>query len=146
MKKIFTAVGGIASTVIDGIGSFLTLILDAINGLVDLFVDSFKALLNFLFVPKDGFFNDKVTETKEALAKKFNMETYEQLFNALTSYVSGTISFDGYIDLKLWTKHLPTIKNFIRGFFYPLIILADVRFVLWLIRGTAPIAQSDVKA
>lgn len=124
----------------------MTLILNAINGLVDLIVDGFEALLNLLFVPKDGFFNSKVTATKDALAKKFHMETYEQLFNALTSYVSGNLSFGGYVDFKLWTKHLPTLKNYIRGFFYPLIILADVRFILWLIRGTAPISASDAKA
>ena len=68
--------------------------------------DLFKKLLNFLFVPEDGFLNNKISDLKASLAKKFHMNSYSQLVDALQSYKSGNISFKGYIDMSVWTDHM----------------------------------------
>lgn len=95
-------------------------------------------MLKSLFIPADGFLDDKVQDLKEKLAKRMGVETYTQLFSALKGYVSKQLDFGGFIDISMWMEHLPTIKNYIRGFFYPLIILGDVRFLIWMIRGSSP--------
>lgn len=146
---MLTAVKGIATSIIDGFKDWFTEIIgkigdifDTIVGLPKKIVDLLSDLFQFLFIPKDGFLDTKITTTKEKLAQKFNMETYEQLMNALKSYVSGKLNFNGYIDISMWTEHLPTVKDFIRGFFYPLIIIADVKWIIWLLRGTSPIGDN----
>lgn len=110
---------------------------DSILGLPQTIIDGISSLFQFLFVPADGFLNDKVTSLKTALAGRFHMETYDQMMNALKGYVSGKLNFKGYVDLSPWLgDHLDTVKDFLRAFFYPLILLGDFKFLLWVIRGS----------
>ena len=98
--------------------------------------DLFKKLLNALFVPEDGFLNNKISELKASLAKKFHMDSYNQLVDALQSYKSGNISFKGYIDMSVWTDHMGQVKNLIRAFFYPLLMFGCYKFLVWLLGGS----------
>lgn len=110
---------------------------DSILGLPQTIIDGLSSLFQFLFVPADGFLNDKVTSLKTTLAGRFHMETYDQMMNALKGYVSGRLNFKGYVDLSPWLgDHLDTVKDFLRAFFYPLILLGDFKFLLWVIRGS----------
>lgn len=67
------------------------------------------------------------------------------MIQALSGYVSGTINFDGYINISMWLENgrLGTIQNFIRGFFYPLILIGFVRYLTWLIRGSSSVSSSQ---
>lgn len=111
---------------------------DSILGLPQTIIDGISSLFQFLFVPADGFLNDKVSSLKTTLAGRFHMETYHQMMNALKGYVSGKLNFGGYVDLSPWLgDHLDTLKDFLRAFFYPLIMIGDFKFLLWLIRGSS---------
>lgn len=84
---------------------------------------------------------------KNKLSNRFGFSVYTELFKALGTYVSGTINFGGYIDISMWLKdgRMGTIHNYIRGFFYPLIIIGFIRFLTWLIRGSSGISGSESK-
>lgn len=106
------------------------------SGIPSAILDGLGDLLKSLFVPADGFLDEKFKTIKQQLASRFDLGTYDELMKALQSYVAGNLDFGGYIDITMWEKKLPTIKNFIRAFFYPLILLGDFNFVIWLFRGT----------
>ena len=94
--------------------------------------------MNFLFVPSDGFLNDKISSLKDTIAERLHMETYDQMMNALKGYVSGQLDFKGYVDLSPWLDgHLDTLKDFLRAFFYPIILIGDYRFLIWIVRGSS---------
>lgn len=175
--KIFSKLGDVLATLVDGfkdlakkivngfsdlISNMKTWFGDLIDSVVNLFtslgdwfgqlfsnilnlpsliIEGFKDLLQFLFVPKDGFLDDKISSVKDTLAKKFDVATYEELLKALKGYVSGTLDFGGYINISVWTNHMDTLKNFIRGFFYPLIVIGDIKWIIWLLRGTSPLGD-----
>jgi hypothetical protein len=121
----------------DSLHGWFTDVVDTVTGLPATIVQGFNDLLNLLFVPEDGFLNDKVSSLKTTLAGRFHMETYDQMMNALKGYVSGKLNFKGYVDLSPWLgDHLDTVKDFLRAFFYPLILLGDFKFLLWVIRGS----------
>lgn len=121
----------------DNLHGWFTNVVDTVTGIPSTIIDGFKKLLNLLFVPSDGFLNDKISDLKSALAKRFHMETYNQMISALKGYVSGKLDFKGYVDLSPWLGgHLDTVKDFLRAFFYPLILLGDFKFLLWVIRGS----------
>lgn len=121
----------------DSLHGWFTDVVDTVTGLPATIVQGFNDLLNLLFVPKDGFLNDKVSSLKTTLAGRFHMETYDQMMDALKGYVSGKLDFKGYVDLSPWLgDHLDTVKDFLRAFFYPLILLGDFKFLLWVIRGS----------
>ena len=106
------------------------------SGIPSAILDGLGDLLKSLFVPADGFLDEKFKTIKQQLASRFDLGTYDELMKALQGYVAGNLDFGGYIDITMWEKKLPTIKNFIRAFFYPLILLDDFNFVIWLFRGT----------
>ena len=119
------------------LGGWFKGVKDSILGLPQTIIDGINSLFQFLFVPADGFLNDKVSSLKITLAGRFHMETYDQMMNALKGYVSGKLNFKGYVDLSPWLgDHLDTVKDFLRAFFYPLILLGDFKFLLWVIRGS----------
>lgn len=119
------------------LGGWFKGVKDSILGLPQTIIDGISSLFQFLFVPADGFLNDKVSSLKTTLAGRFHMETYDQMMNALKGYVSGKLNFKGYVDLSPWLgDHLDTVKDFLRAFFYPLILLGDFKFLLWVIRGS----------
>lgn len=149
LENVFKLLGDIALAISDLFtdlfsrlgGWFSEVVWELVNVpvvVVDGIISGIRDLFQFLFVPKESFLDSKITGVQQALAEKFDMQTYEQLLNALKSYVEGTIDLGGYIDITMWTKHLKTVKNFIRGFFYPLILISDVNHTIWLLRGTAP--------
>ena len=122
----------------DSLHGWFTDVVDTVTGLPATIVQGFNDLLNLLFVPEDGFLNDKVSSLKTTLAGRFHMETYHQMMNALKGYVSGKLNFGGYVDLSPWLgDHLDTLKDFLRAFFYPLIMIGDFKFLLWLISGSS---------
>lgn len=131
---------GIPTAIVDGIKGLLDGILSAVSSILDLFsglVDAIGDLFKSLFVPSDHFMDDRFKTIKDKLASRFDIGTYEELMKALQGYVAGHLDFGGYIDISMWEKKLPTIKNFIRAFFYPIILLSDFNFLIWLFRGTS---------
>lgn len=140
-----TLIWGFFSSAFTLVTSGISAIVEFLGGLIDAIIEAFKALFKLLFVPADDFLNDKISSIKEILAKKFNVDTYVELVKALKGYTSGKLDFNGYIDISIWDKKLPTIQSFVRGFFYPLIVLGDIKFLLWLIRGTSPLGTSSAK-
>lgn len=139
LSDLLEKVSGIPSAIIDGLGGILNGILSVVNVIGTVLsgiVDAIGNLLKSLFVPSDGFMDDKFNSVKKQLAARFDIGTYEELMKALQGYVAGKLDFGGYIDITMWDKKLPTIKNFIRAFFYPIILLGDFNFVIWLFRGT----------
>lgn len=121
----------------DNLHGWFANVVDTVTGIPSTIIDGFNKLLNLLFVPSDGFLNDKISDLKSALADRFHMETYDQMMRALKGYVSGKLDFKGYVDLSPWLgDHLDTVKDFLRAFFYPLILLGDFKFLLWVIRGS----------
>lgn len=138
-SDLFTSIGNMLSSLGDWFGNLFT----SIGNLPGLIVDGFSSLLQFLFLPKDGFLDAKISDVQDTLAKKFDMATYSELLKALDGYVSGNLDFGGYIDISAWTKYLPTLKNFIRGFFYPLILIGNLKWIIWLLRGTSPGGSSS---
>lgn len=122
----------------DSLHDWFTDVVDTVTGLPATIVQGFNDLLNLLFVPEDGFLDNKVSNLKTTLAGRFHMESYNQLMDALKGYVSGKVNFGGYVDLSPWLgDHLDTLKGFLRAFFYPLILIGDFKFLLWLIRGSS---------
>lgn len=105
-------------------------------------VDGINDMLVSLFIPDSGYFSDKFTEIKNKISNKFGFGVYTEMIQALSSYVSGSINFHGYIDISMWLENgrLGTIQNFIRGFFYPLILIGFVRYLTWLIRGSSSVS------
>lgn len=103
-------------------------------------------MLLSLFVPDSGYFTDKFTEIKNKISNRFGFGVYTEMIQALASYVSGTINFGGFIDISMWIEkgRLGTIQNFIRGFFYPLILIGFVRYLTWLIRGSSSVPSGSV--
>lgn len=155
VSNVVVAVGTVAKDVVSGVADWFKKIIkslgDLLTSLGDWFtdvgakvasipksiVDGFMDLLKALFLPADGFLNDKINSLKATLAGRFHMETYHQMMNALQGYVSGKLNFKGYIDLSPWLgDHFDTLKDFLRAFFYPLILLGDFKFLLWVIRGS----------
>lgn len=96
-----------------------------------------KKLLKELFVPADGFLNDGIQSLKDSFGKKLGADDYADLLDCLRQKATDSLTFGGYVNIDVWIKHLPTIKGFLRVFFYPLIILGDVRFIIWLVRGSS---------
>lgn len=136
MEKI----AGIPTAIINGLHSVLDGILSAVKSIVSFLsglLDSLSDLLRKMFVPADNYLDSQFQDTKQKLASRFDMDTYDELIKALKGYVANNLDFGGYIDISMWEKKLPTIKNFIRAFFYPLIILGDFNFLIWLFRGTS---------
>ena len=118
------------------LGSWFTTLFNNVLSLPQTIVDLFKKLLNALFVPESGFLDNKISELKTSLAKRFHMDSYSQLVDALKSYKAGKVSFNGYIDTSIWTDHMGTVKNLIRAFFYPLLMFGCYKFLVWLLRGS----------
>lgn len=138
IKDFSSSVGDWFSGLGSSLGNWFGNLIDNILSIPSVIVKGFKELLQLLFVPSDGFLNDKISSLKDKLASRFHTETYEQLMTVLKGYVAGKLDFKGYVDLSPWLKgkHLDTVKDFLRAFFYPIILLGDYKFLLWIIRGS----------
>lgn len=98
--------------------------------IIELLINALKTL----FIPSENYFTNKFDNIKSQVASKFGFDTYIELFNALKSHVSGSIDFGGYIDISMWTNYLPTLQNFIRGFYYVMAIIFNIKMVMNLVR------------
>lgn len=125
------------SSIIDFLGSILT----AIGNIASDILSGIKKLLKELFVPADGFLNDSVKDLKDSFSKKLGADDYSDLLSCLDQKATDGFSFSSDFDkgIKVWSKYLPTVKNGLRVFFYPLIIIGDVRFIIWLVRGSSSV-------
>lgn len=100
-------------------------------------------MLKSLFVPKDNYFSDKFTYLKDKFALKVGFGTYLEMFNSLKSVAVGKLDFGGYIDISMWDKYMPTLHNFIRGFFFIMMAIFNVKMIIWMIRGSSFIKDSN---
>lgn len=51
--------------------------------------------------------------------------------------------FGGYINLSMWDKYMPTIQMYIKGFMYALLVLFNIKMIIWMVRGSTPIKDSS---
>lgn len=123
----------------DNIMGFLGDILSAVGSMASDILSGIRKLLKELFVPADGFLDDGIRKLKDSFGKKLGADGYADLLDCLNQKAVNGFSFSDSFSLGVgtWSKYLPAIKNGLRVFFYPLIILGDVRFVIWLVRGSS---------
>lgn len=102
-------------------------------------VDALLTGLKELFIPSENYFNDTFTRLKDKFSSKLGFNSYLQLFDSLKSQVSNAPSFGGYINTSMWVKYLPQIHVYIKGFFYCLMIIFNIKQIIWMVRGSTPI-------
>lgn len=115
-------------------------ILVAIQTLPGDIVSGMKKLLKDLFIPEDGFLEQPLQDLKQKVADKFNMDSFTGLVEGFKECAAEKISIKGFLDVSFIEGYLPDLHVLFRAILYPLIIIADIRFVIWLIRGSTPIA------
>lgn len=139
---------------------FLQKIIDAITSIISGIVDGILKGLKELFVPSSDFLKNHFNALQDKLANKFGFSKYELFFDALKNVAKGSWNFKfkfGFLgheynlqlaDVDEWfvDSNLNKIHYLIRGFFLPLIILANIQFLTWFLRGTYFISSgSSVK-
>lgn len=103
------------------------------------FFEKLADLLKYLFIPSEGYFADNFNNIKNNFSVKFGFDNFDDMFIELQSIRARKPDFGGYINIDMWDKHIPQLQTFIKGFFYALMAIFNIKMALWLIRGTHPI-------
>lgn len=110
------------------------------------FFEALKETFLSIFVPSEDYFENKNNELSEALNSHFE---YSELINPFTTFKNMTnstpenITCELYgqtftiIDWKYIVNVRPTIYFWVRGFFYPFLLLFNFNQLYKLIRGTS---------
>lgn len=134
---------------------FLITIVDYLNPFSENFigkyiVEAIGNILQFLFIPEDGFFENEVNNIKENLSSKIPYQDYINLFEDLKTVTSGeslsidiegykigdlTISQSDFIDFGGITKYKDTWFGWCRGITYIFMVIYNINQVLKLLRG-----------
>lgn len=146
-------VGGIA-TVIGSIIEALAGLAGDILALPGTIISGLSDLLKTLFAPGESFFSSNFDEIKTLFDGKLNLPTddLESIGNIVEPDGSGGIgNFTGqingqdvtFVDVSMWQQYMPIIQKAMRGFFYPLLLLANINYVYFLVRGKKLFARGD---
>lgn len=135
MRNIVTSIVSVPGKIVD---SIVNLGKDLVN-LSASMVNALLTGLKELFIPSPDYFSKTFTRLKDKFSAKLGFKTYLQLFDSLKSQVSNAPTFGGYIDTSMWVPYLGQIHAYIKGFFYCLMIIFNIKQIIWMVRGSAPI-------
>lgn len=107
------------------------------------FFDTLGNLLKSLFIPSAEFFPSNFNRLKDSFSVKFGFDNYVELLEGLKNVGSGQMDFGGFIDTSMWLPYLDKIHYYIKGFFYAIIIIFNIRMLMWTVRGSSPIAIGE---
>lgn len=94
-------------------------------------------MLQDIFIPGDGFLDAHIDKLQGKMSAKFGLDGIENKTESLKDGKEEKTKFGKYINLDIFENHRDTIKGFLRLIFYPLFIFGDIRFIMWLIRGSS---------
>lgn len=107
------------------------------------FFNNFNDMLLGLFVPDPDFFKDYFMHLKDMVSKKFGFDNYIEFFESLKGLSSHSPEFGGFINTSIWTPYIDKIHYYIKGFIYALLVIFNVRMIIWTIRGSTPIKDGQ---
>lgn len=103
-----------------------------------------------LFVPSDGYFDNKIENIKSNISKKIPYQDYVDMFETVKQVQSGediSIDLNGYkvgnmnfntkkfIDFSWITKYKNTWYSWVRGVLFIFLIIYNINQVMKLFRG-----------
>lgn len=106
--------------------------------------------MKWLFVPSDGYFDDKVNEIKAKISEKIPYQDYIDMFETVKQVESGediSIDLNGYnifgmtfninkfINFSWITKYKNTWYAWCRGIIFILLIIYNINQIMKLFRG-----------
>lgn len=124
---------GLFDNIINTIVKKINEIVEAISELVISIVDGIKEALISLFVPKNGYFEEKFNELLQAFSKKFNIESYmtslKSLNNASLTTINDVVVGSRYGTYSLDMSQLRNATTFIKPIITALYALIMLNFI-----------------
>lgn len=155
MGNLASNIGSAIDDIFSPLWDFITNILDWLNPFSDNFIGKYIVsaigdILQFLFVPKDNFFEDSVESIKSNLSSKIPFGDYISLFETLKTVTAGedlsidlnnyqvgdlNISQNKFINFEGVTKYRDIWFGWCRGFTYIFMVIYNVNQIIKLLRG-----------
>lgn len=155
LLEAFTALGSLLSDVFGGVGEA---IISALSTLGDFLGTALTALGDFilagiksLFLPEDGFIDEKVNELKEKFIDAFGLDGYDMsfMFSKETAANNVKVTILGHnvtiVDMSFIKDALNTFRPIIRGLITLLLVFYNINQFLAMI-GHAPITMGSIVA
>jgi hypothetical protein len=154
VQSVIDSITGLPQLVFDKFNDALTNIKNAVQGVIDgiaalpqLIIDGIGNLLKYLFIPSDTYFFGKFESIKAKLEQRLGTTNAITIIQSLdvsgAAFEDVTVTVLGQqvtiINMDYINMYLPTIRNWIRGFFYFLLALYGYNQLYFLLRGTYPI-------
>lgn len=128
----------------DNIGSALSSVVDVITNLPQLIIDGIGNLLKSIFLPSDGFIEEKLDFLKRKFEVTFGIGAYDisHVFSEEKALTDVKISFYGknltLVKMKYVLNALATFRPVIRGFIALLLVFYNINQFLAMV-GCAPV-------
>lgn len=108
---------------------------------ISLILDGIKEIFKWVFVPSDGYFEDKFTSLRNSLSKKLGFTDFDSFMGYLKVENGEKVDIvdrDGrvIVDFSAWLPYMDRVKGLIRGFYGVMILIFNIKMVLYLIRGS----------
>lgn len=121
-------------------------ILDFFGSLITSIIKAFSDLFSFIFIPSDGYFDNKLNYLNEKLSTKINTQDYEELLTSLqfasrakAGLPNLTVNIMGQnctiVDFSYYAKYQSVIYSWVRGLMFILLIFYNFNNIYKLIRG-----------
>lgn len=105
------------------------------------FFDALGNLLKSLFIPDTGFFSNNFNKLKDLFSTKFGFDNYTSFFEQLKNQVASKPDYQGFINTDIWLPYIDKIHYYIKGFIYALMVIFNIKMLIWLVRGSTPIVD-----
>lgn len=125
---------------------------ESIQSLPDIIIGGINELLVMLFVPEEGYFENKFNDIRTTFISKIGVDVddLEVLQDADGVNLDNLGAFSGtiygqnvkFVDLSFLDEIKPMIHNLARGFIYPLLLLYNMNQIYFLIRGVNLFSRS----
>lgn len=124
---------------------------ESIKGIPKAIIDLLGNLLQWLFVPKEDFFENEINKIKAKLSEKIPYQDYITLFETIKTVSSGedlsidlpeykisdnlTVKQHKFIDFGKVTKYKQTWYGWVRGFTFIFMIIYNINQIMKFLRG-----------
>lgn len=134
---------------LQALGSGIT---SLVNGIGEIIQNSLKAV----FVPSDGFLDEKLTSLKTTVGAKFGLSSMGEIDSWLTDMdaykPNGQVQmgdkFVNMLSMRAWDNghdtglsttpgfYMQRLHDFMRVFLYPILLFGNWKYMVWIIRGS----------
>lgn len=164
LTDIWEGIKSLPSAIVEGIGDFfntlwgwLNNLWEGIKAIPSNIVELLKSALQWLFVPEENFFTDKIEEFKTALNEKIPYQDYIQSLKDIESVTDAlgdtdeittsidlsnysvtdklTINMNKFIDFSIFSKYKETWYSWIRVVVYIGLVIYNINQTIKFLRG-----------